>query len=187
MTMTTITTTCLGEERGGQNQTISTTPCLTPTCTLSPSHTSQWPLVGRYPPQPGLYSDPPPTPSPSSLMAQAIFEPNLFPFTPQQLTNLVHSTHTHNYLSTKMEQTECIETLAFKTQTPGNYAKVIIQHSKHGKSLKSVMYLCFTKVFDFYYLPFLCHFIFLLLVPQTFIMCFELQIASSVHDSFISL
>ena len=32
---------------------------------------------------------------------------------------------------------ECSETSAFKTQTPGNYPKVIIQHSKHGESLKS--------------------------------------------------
>jgi hypothetical protein len=34
-----------------------------------------------------------------------------------------------------MEQ--CTETSAFKTQTPGNYPKEIIQHSKHGESLKS--------------------------------------------------
>jgi hypothetical protein len=36
-----------------------------------------------------------------------------------------------------MEQTECSETSAFKTQTPGNYPKEIIQHSKHGESLNS--------------------------------------------------
>jgi hypothetical protein len=36
-----------------------------------------------------------------------------------------------------MEQTECSETSAFKTQTPGNYPKETIQHSKHGESLKS--------------------------------------------------
>jgi hypothetical protein len=33
--------------------------------------------------------------------------------------------------------TECYETSAFKTQAPGNYPKEIIQHSKHGESLKS--------------------------------------------------
>ena len=124
-----------GDSHLKHNSLVSTTPCLTPTCTLSPSHTSLWPLVGHYPPQPGLYSDPPPTPSPSSLMAQAIFEPNLFLFTPQQLTNLVQSTHT--YLPMKMEQTECSKTSAFKTQKPVNYPKVIIQHSKHGESFKS--------------------------------------------------
>jgi hypothetical protein len=37
----------------------------------------------------------------------------------------------------KMEQTECSETSAFKTQTPGNYPKEIIQRSKQGESLKS--------------------------------------------------
>ena len=68
-------------------------------------------------------------------MAQAIFEPNPFPYTPQHLSHLVHSTHT--YLPMKMEQTECSETSAFKIQTPGNYPKEIIQHSEHGKNLKS--------------------------------------------------
>jgi hypothetical protein len=37
----------------------------------------------------------------------------------------------------KMERTECSETLAFKLQMPGNNPKENIQHSKHGKSLKS--------------------------------------------------
>jgi rhodanese-related sulfurtransferase len=37
----------------------------------------------------------------------------------------------------KMEQTECSETLAYKIQTPGNYPEESIQHSEHGKSLKS--------------------------------------------------
>jgi hypothetical protein len=32
---------------------------------------------------------------------------------------------------------QCSETSAFKTQTPGNYPKETIQHSKHGESLKS--------------------------------------------------
>jgi hypothetical protein len=36
-----------------------------------------------------------------------------------------------------MEQTVCSETSAFKTQTPGNYPKEIIQHSKQGEILKS--------------------------------------------------
>jgi len=36
-----------------------------------------------------------------------------------------------------MEQTECSETLANKIQTPGNYPEESIQHSEHGKSLKS--------------------------------------------------
>jgi len=44
------------------------------------------------------------------------------------------------------------------------------------------MYLCFTKVFDFYYL----FYIFIIDVSDIH-MCFELQIYSNVQDSFISL
>jgi hypothetical protein len=36
-----------------------------------------------------------------------------------------------------MEQTECSETQAYKIQTPGNCSEESIQHSEHGKSLKS--------------------------------------------------
>jgi hypothetical protein len=35
------------------------------------------------------------------------------------------------------EQIECSETSAYKIQTPGNYPEESIQHSEHGKSLKS--------------------------------------------------
>jgi hypothetical protein len=37
----------------------------------------------------------------------------------------------------KMEQTECFETSAYKIQTPGTYSEENIQHTEHGKSLKS--------------------------------------------------
>jgi len=37
----------------------------------------------------------------------------------------------------KKEQTVCSETLAYKIQMPGNYPEESIQHSEHGKSLKS--------------------------------------------------
>ena len=37
----------------------------------------------------------------------------------------------------KMEQTECSEMLAYKIHTRGNYPEESIQHSEHGKSLKS--------------------------------------------------
>jgi len=43
----------------------------------------------------------------------------------------------HHYPPVNMEQTECSETLAYKIQMLGNYPEEIIQHSKHGKSLKS--------------------------------------------------
>ena len=78
-----------------------------------------------------LYSDPPPTLSPTLLMAHAAFEPNLFWF---RFSFLVHSPHT--YLPIKMEQTECFETLAYKLQMPGNYPEESIQHTEHCESLK---------------------------------------------------
>jgi len=39
----------------------------------------------------------------------------------------------------KLEQPECSETSAYKIQTTGNYPEESIQHSEHGKSLKSRM------------------------------------------------
>ena len=48
----------------------------------------------------------------------------------------------HTYLRTKMEQTECSETSAYKIQTPGNNPEESIQHSEHGESSKSrIQYL----------------------------------------------
>ena len=41
----------------------------------------------------------------------------------------------------KMEQTECSEMLAYKIQTPGNYPEESIQHTEHGESLKSRIYI----------------------------------------------
>jgi hypothetical protein len=41
------------------------------------------------------------------------------------------------YPPMKMEQTECSETLAYTLQTPVNHPEENIQHSEHGKSLKS--------------------------------------------------
>jgi len=43
-----------------------------------------------------------------------------------------------SYLPTKMEQTECSETSAYKIQAPGNYKEENIQHSEHGTILKSI-------------------------------------------------
>ena len=37
----------------------------------------------------------------------------------------------------KMEHTQCSKTSAHKIQMPGNHPKERIQHSEHGKSLKS--------------------------------------------------
>jgi len=37
----------------------------------------------------------------------------------------------------KMAQPECSETLAHRSQMPGNHPRERIQHSQHGESLKS--------------------------------------------------
>jgi hypothetical protein len=58
-------------------------------------------------------------------LAQAIFEPNLFPY---EYPNISQTQSFYTYLSMKMEQTQCSETLAYKIQTPGNYPEENIQH-----------------------------------------------------------
>jgi len=45
-----------------------------------------------------------------------------------------------------MEQTECSETLAYKTQTPGNYPEERIQHTEHGESLKSRLIIFLQRI-----------------------------------------
>jgi len=52
-------------------------------------------------------------------MAQAIFEPNPFPYNTPTFANLIHSTCI--YLPMKVEEAECSETPAYKIQTPWNY------------------------------------------------------------------
>ena len=51
--------------------------------------------------------------------------------------NSVCSIFIGRYLPTKMKETECSKMSAYKIQTPGNYPEESIQHSEHGKSLKS--------------------------------------------------
>jgi hypothetical protein len=81
-----------------------------------------------------LYSNPP-LPSPSFLLAQTTFKPNLFQYNTPTFSNLVHSTPT--YPPMKMEQRWCSKTLAYKIQMPGNYPEESIQHSEHSEHLKS--------------------------------------------------
>jgi hypothetical protein len=90
--------------------------------------------VGRYPPQLVSVSRPATTLSHSLLLAQAIFEPNLFFNKYSNISNLVIF---HIYPPLKMEQTVYSETSAYKIQTLGNYPEESIQHSEHGESLKS--------------------------------------------------
>jgi hypothetical protein len=72
------------------------------------------------------------TPPPSFLLAQAIFEPNIFPY---KYSNIFKPSHP-SYVSAYEDRTECFETSAYKIQTPGNYPEESIQHSEHGKSFK---------------------------------------------------
>jgi hypothetical protein len=73
------------------------------------------------------------TGSPSFLLAQAIFDPNLFPYKYSKILKPSHS----SYLSAYKDGTECSETLAYKIQTPGNYLEEGTQHSEEGESLIS--------------------------------------------------
>jgi hypothetical protein len=49
-----------------------------------------------------------------------------------------------------MEWTECSETLAYEIQTLGNYPEESIQHSEHGKSLKSGRGTMFLRIRRFH-------------------------------------
>ena len=70
--------------------------------------------------------------SPSFLLAQAIFEPNLFPY---KYSNILKPSHS-SYLSAYEDGTECSETSEYKIQTPRNYPEESRQHSEQGRSLK---------------------------------------------------
>jgi hypothetical protein len=88
---------------------------------------------GRNPPQPVSVLAPAPTLSLSFLMAQAIFEPTIFPvYTPTFLKPNTFYTHPPAY----EDGTECSETSACKIQAPGNYPEESIQHWEHDESLK---------------------------------------------------
>ena len=62
------------------NSLTSTIACITPTCTISPSHICSCPPCGLLPSTACFSTPPPPILSPSFRSAQAIFEPNLFPY-----------------------------------------------------------------------------------------------------------
>jgi len=61
----------------------------------------------------------------------------LYPLSLKMVVRNSSSWARESSLSMKMEQTECSETLAHKIQTLGNHPKESIQHSGHGRSLKS--------------------------------------------------
>jgi len=71
-------------------------------------------------------------------MAQAIFEPNPFPYNTPTFSNLIHSSHT--YLPMKMEQTVCSETSAYKIQTLGNNPEesIYVQYNYYNSQLSDI-------------------------------------------------
>ena len=77
---------------------------LTPTHTISPSHTHPWLHVGHCPSQPVSLLGPTPTLSPSYRLAQTIFKPNLFPYKYPNILNPSHSW----YLSAYEDGTESV-------------------------------------------------------------------------------
>ena len=93
--------------------------------------------VGRCPPQSTSLLRPAPTLSPSFHLAPAIFEPNLFPY---KHSNILKTSHS-SYLSAYEGGTGCSETSACRIQTPGNYQEENIEHSEHGESLKSRIFV----------------------------------------------
>ena len=106
------------------NSLTSTISCLT-LLALSPSHTR--PLVSMsvvtlhslF-----LYSDLPPTLSPSFLMAQAISSQTFSRIIPQTCP---HPSSFYTHLPAYEDGTEYSETSAYKIQTSGNYPKESIQ------------------------------------------------------------
>jgi hypothetical protein len=115
------------------NNLTSTIPWLTPTGTISPSHTRPWPscesllstacfctrnrLLACHPPSYWL-----------RLFSSQTFSLINIP----TFINPSHSSHLPAY----EDETECSETSAYNIQTPGNYPEERIQHSEHGKSFK---------------------------------------------------
>jgi len=93
-------------------------------------------------------------------LAQAIFEPNFFPYNTPHFFKLVHSSH----IPACEDGTECSETSAHKIQTPGNYPEESIQPSGHGKSLKSRIVKCLRMICDVTYALIYEEFIFIFLL-----------------------
>jgi hypothetical protein len=82
----------------------------------------------------------------SETLAYKIQTPGLHTFLPMKMEQTecsetlaykIQTSGLHTYLPMKMEQTERSKMSAYKIQTLGNYPEESIQHSEHGKSLKS--------------------------------------------------
>jgi hypothetical protein len=91
------------------------------------AHPDTRPVSFTYPPVASMWIVSVPGPAttlpPSFLLAQAIFEPNDFPY---KYSNIFKPSHP-SYLSAYEDGTECSETSAYKIHTPGNYPEEGIQ------------------------------------------------------------
>jgi len=65
--------------------------------------------------------------SPSFILAESIFEPNLFPY---KYSNIFKPSHL-SYLSAYEDGTGCSETSEYKILTPGNYPEESIQEPRY--------------------------------------------------------
>jgi hypothetical protein len=83
------------------------------------------------------------------MLAQAISEPNLFPYKyPNKLIPVILPAYT-----VYEDETECSATSAYKVQTPENHQKERIQHSEHGESLNSRITQLYFKNVKIFYVP----------------------------------
>ena len=125
-----------------QNSLTSTIPWLTPTHTVSPSHTCPWPPCGSLPSTTCFCTRT--LHYPPSCWLRLFFETNLFP---NKYSNILKPSHP-SYLSAYEDGTECSETSACKIQTQGNYPEESVQHSEHGESLKLRISKAIIQVFS---------------------------------------
>jgi len=103
----------------------STIPWLTPTHAISPSHMCPWSPCGSLPSTACFSTRTCSYSFTLFQLAQAIFEPNLFPYKHPNILNPSHS----SYLPSYEDETECFEVLAYKIRMPGNYPEESIQHA----------------------------------------------------------
>jgi hypothetical protein len=106
------------------------------TCPISFTYLPVASHVGHCPPQPVPVLGPAPTLSPTFLMAQAIFEPNFFPYdTPTFLKPSSFYIHLPAYEDGTVKSVTKRQKILLPTLR--NYPEESIQHSEHGESLKS--------------------------------------------------
>jgi len=87
--------------------------------------------VGCYPSQPVLLLRSTPTLSPSFRLAQAIFEPNFFPY---KYPNILNHSHSSYLLACEDGTDRVFQNVGIQIQMPGNYPEESIQLQKNWRS-----------------------------------------------------